>query len=107
MSEPVTDSPARGNRRMEGPQFAPIPGYVQTDAQRDRWYVCASIVTEMSAALEPSGEPDPRFVWTGTRALYRSDIPTGDPDPDAPTLGDWHGPALEAAAAGELPDRQK
>jgi hypothetical protein len=104
MSEPVTDPGGRENLALEGPQFAPLPGYVQTDDQRARWYVCAAIVAELSAALEPGGRPNPRFVWAGTRALYKTDIPTGEPDPDAPVPGDWHGQALEALARGEAPD---
>ncbi len=27
--------------------------------------------------------PDSRFVWYGTRGLYSSEMPTGDPDPEA------------------------
>lgn len=63
----------------DGPLHAPIPPYVQTPEGRDRWTVCAGIVTRLSELLEPSGRADPRFVWVGTRALYNSDIPTGKP----------------------------
>jgi hypothetical protein len=65
-------------RRMEGPQFAPFPGYVQTPEQRRRWEVCADAAATLSALHEPSGGPDSRFVWVTTRALYNSDIPTGE-----------------------------
>jgi hypothetical protein len=101
VSVPVTDPAHRPNRSFEGPQHAPFPGYVQTDAQRDRWSVCAAICAHVSELFEPSGRPDPGFVWTGTRALYRTDIPTGDPDPDAPVPGDWHGPVLRQLGVAE------
>ena len=64
-------------RGFEGPEFAPFPGYIQTPAQRRRWTVCARIVSLLSARFEPTGRPDSRFVWVGTRALYNSDTPTG------------------------------
>lgn len=104
VSVPVTDPEARLPRAFEGPRFAPFPPSVQTQEQRDRWYVCAAIVTHLSAQLEPSGQPDGRWVWTATRALYNSDIPTGEPDPDVEIPGDWHGPALEALAAAQPAD---
>jgi hypothetical protein len=75
-------------RRMEGPQFAPFPGYVQTPEQRHRWEVCARASTLLSALHEPSGRPDSGFVWVTTRALYYSDIPTGE----------WPAEPTEAAA---------
>jgi hypothetical protein len=86
------------SRSFEGPQFAPFPDYAQTDEQRDRWYLCAAIVSAMSAQFEPSGRPDARFVWVATRALYKSDTPTGEIDEEtrAALPGDWHGPAMAA-----------
>ena len=65
-------------RRMEGPQFAPFPGWVQTPEQRRRWELCAEGATVLSRLHEPTGRPDSRFVWVTTRALYNSDIPTGE-----------------------------
>jgi hypothetical protein len=62
-------------RRMEGPLYAPYPGYIQTPDQRERWDVCAEVVSTASSWFEPSGRPDSRFVWVGTRALYSSDTP--------------------------------
>lgn len=70
------------SRSFEGPEFAPYPGHIQTPEQRERWDVCAGIVSTMSSCFEPSGRPDPRFVWVGTRSLYKSDTPTGVATPE-------------------------
>jgi hypothetical protein len=42
---------------------------------------CAGIVSTMSSWYEPSSRPDPRFVWVGTRAPYKSDTPTAEATP--------------------------
>jgi hypothetical protein len=39
----------------------------------------------MSELCEPSGAADSQYVWFTTCALYKSDIPTGDP---TDSLGD-------------------
>lgn len=74
-------------RRMEGPQFAPFPGYVQTSEQRRRWEICADAATTLSTLCEPNGRPDSGFVWVTTRALYGSDIPTGELPPEGAVPG--------------------
>jgi hypothetical protein len=67
---------------LEGPPLAPMPAYVQSDADALRWYAAAAIATIASRQLEPDGIADPRFVWLGARALYNDrTIPTGDADP--------------------------
>jgi hypothetical protein len=55
------------------------PPYVRMAEQRERWDVCEEVAEATSRLHEPSGEPDRTFVWFTTRALYRSDIPTGTP----------------------------
>jgi hypothetical protein len=76
----VNDQPP--SRSFEWLAFASYPVYIRTPGQRERWDVCAGIVSTMSSWLEPSGRPDPRFVWVGTRALYKSDTPTGEATPE-------------------------
>jgi hypothetical protein len=58
---------------------------VRTPADRARWDICLKTATAMSELCEPSGAADSQYVWFTTCALYKSDIPTGDP-PDS--LGD-------------------
>jgi hypothetical protein len=72
-----------------GPEFAPYPGYIETAEQRERWDVSAGIVSALSSRFEPSGRPDSRFVWMGTRALYKSDMPPGELDEMAVEPGSW------------------
>jgi hypothetical protein len=69
----------------DGPEFAPYPGYIQTPEQRERWDICAAIMSTMSSQHEPTGRPDPRFVWVGTRALYNTDAPMGEATPETTT----------------------
>ena len=62
-----------------GPGRHPVPA-VRADGARTR---AAGTLPEdgdaMSELCEPSGVADSQFVWFTTRALYKSDIPTGDP----------------------------
>jgi hypothetical protein len=72
-----------------GPEFAPYPGYIQTPEQRERWDVCAGIVSTLSSRFEPTGRPDPRFVWLATRSLYSSDMPPSELNELAIEPGSW------------------
>jgi len=43
------------------------------------WDVSYAAAEATSALHDPSGVADSTFVWYATRALCRSDIPTGSP----------------------------
>lgn len=66
---------------MDGPELAPYPPYVQTESDTRRWDAAYGIAEGLSRLFEESGEPDARWVWYTTRALYNdSSTPTGDGD---------------------------
>lgn len=81
---------------MDGPRLAPYPGYVQTVEERRRWDAAYGIAEGVSAMYERDGDPDPRFTWLATRALYQSELPTAD--------GDLAEAARELEAYGQLLD---
>lgn len=55
------------------------PPYAEPREQTRRWNLCEDTAEAMSAFFEPSGIADPVFVWSMTRTLYKSDIPTDEP----------------------------
>jgi len=64
---------------MDGPELAPYPPWVQTPEELRRWDAAYGIAEGLSKLYEESGEPDPRWVWYTTRALYNdTSIPTTD-----------------------------
>ena len=68
---------ATQERAWESP---PTPPYVSSPEQLERWRLCEGIALETSRALERSGQPDLAFVFSATRSLYFSDIPTDAAD---------------------------
>lgn len=78
MSLPETETPpADPLEPSSEADFDMYPPYVQTAEQRERWDVCVEAAEATSRKSEPSGKPDKIFVWTCTRSLYHSDMPTG------------------------------
>jgi 2'-5' RNA ligase len=64
---------------LDGPPLAPYPPWVQTAADTRRWDLAYGIAEGLSRMFEKTGEPDARWVWYTTRALYHDrTIPTGD-----------------------------
>jgi hypothetical protein len=50
---------------------APHPPYVESAEERRRWDLCEAIAEALF------GDLDRASVWMATRAIYRSDLPTG------------------------------
>lgn len=46
------------------------PPYVLTDDNQRKWNMAILIAEAVSAAHEPDGQPDHRFVWHTTRTVY-------------------------------------
>jgi hypothetical protein len=62
-------------------EFSPVPPpFVQTDEQRARWHVCLAAAVTIA---QKTGA-DATFVFSTTRELFHSDLPTGSPDEVAP-----------------------
>jgi len=79
--DPSTQPQHRGrSRAAERPCGAqPYPPYVNTDSERRRWELSEQAAYRL---FEDVGA-DNVLIWTTTRSLYRSDIPTGVPDESA------------------------
>ena len=54
------------------PDWARYPPYVVSAQERRRWWLSEWIATELY------GDLDPALVWQATRAIYRSEIETGE-----------------------------
>ena len=54
----------------------PVPSFVVSDEDRQRWKLAEAVATRVF------GEEDAAGVWQATRILFHSDIPTGDFDGD-------------------------
>ena len=67
------------------PSGTPRPPYVLSDEERRRWDLCVRLAEATWRRFEPSSPVDGNFMIQTTRALYRSDIPTG---PDEPAVGE-------------------
>jgi hypothetical protein len=65
------------------PDYA-YPAFVHTDEDKERWRLALDIASKISRDFEPSGNPDPQFVFYMSREVFFSDIPTGSPEDAAP-----------------------
>lgn len=59
-----------------------FPPYVTTPEEQRRWGLAKRAAEEMFRDLEPTQRAEQ--VWSATRALYTSDVPTGDPSETIP-----------------------
>lgn len=82
----MADEPQEVQDDAPGENAAALyPPFVTNQEQRRRWDLCAKMAENMYADLEESLRRT--HVWSTTRALYSSDIPTdppGVPTPVAP-----------------------
>jgi hypothetical protein len=60
-----------GKKRGELGGQTPYPPYIESAEERRRWDLCEGIGEALF------GDLDPASVWLATRAIYRSDVPTG------------------------------
>lgn len=72
MPAPDPERPDRGVAGPEGAGLEPrYPGFISTYAEMRRWELASTLAGEIFGDFG-----DPGIVWSATRALYDSDIPT-------------------------------
>jgi hypothetical protein len=78
--EPAIDRPSTssGYSIAKIPEHA-LPPFVQRAEDRERWELAIAIPTKISEDNEPDECANSGFVWSTSRTIYNSDLPTRTP----------------------------